>query len=224
MLQTTQLGTLTALKTLKKLDNLNIDLTPITTKLNTIETKVNAIPITDLSGVNNQLIAISSKLDLIQASQSGLVFTQLTLNPTYQLNASNGWTVIPTNLQNIADNNNTTSTNQFEVGGQSNIYGEIIISPGVTLSQYTRINLRIGIATSLSGFRPLAQLEVNVSGTWVGIWAFYGTLANTNAADNILNIEAITTSAWIALRLRFWDVGTYGCRAIIYDLKIFSVS
>lgn len=220
-----ELNTLANLASLSTLKYLTNNVSPISTQLTSIENKINQIPATDLSGINARLSTIENKIDSLQLSQAGLVFTPLALNPSYQPNSKIGWVVAPTSLQNITDGDVNSSTNQFEISGTANIWGEIVINPGITIPSYTRINLKVGIATNSSGQFPAAQLEAFIANKWVGLWGFFGTsVTNTDASQLIQDIESFASAPWTALRFRIWDLGFYGSRARIYDLKVFAVS
>lgn len=241
MRQESQLTTLATLKILKKLaTGLNFDTTAITNKLNIIEEKVNQIPVTDLSGVNTKLITIegkinqipttdlsgiNAKLDQILANSqpsAGLKFTELNLNPTYQTGANNGWLVAPQNIEALYDNDTTTASNLFKVGGYAWSYGEIILTPSISIPQRTKIELKVGLRNT-NNQRSLFELAVFdiAKGSYVNVWAYAENLSSSS--ELIANIDSPYFNYWDKLRFRLWDVGQYQAEARFYSLKVWKV-
>lgn len=182
--------------------------------------------IQNLQPVKDKLEVLDDKLDLLLSAFSPqFIFTELNLNATVTTNTSNGWVVTPTNLSNIFDDDLLTSTNQFEVTGSGYPWGEILVNPLIAIPEFTKLDFRIGIATNNPPNRPAVQVEIFSSGDWTTVWAFFGrTLSNTNADDFIKNISVITPYVWTQLKIRIWDLGYYGTRCKIYNLKVYSVS
>lgn len=179
---------------------------------------------TDLSVILTKLDNINSLL--ISSTSADLIFTPINIsNAAITINSNNGWVTAPTNLQNIVDANEETSTNQFEVGGSNSHWGEVVITTAIT-PQITRINFKVGIASNNPPNRPAATLEINKGGTeWVGIWSFFGrNVTWSNANDFKITIDVIVPYTWTDLKLKIFDLGNYGTRAIIYDLKVYAVS
>ncbi len=215
------LANLASLATLKNLQSSNI-LDPVTTQLTTISSQISQIPITDLSGV--RLLNIEAKIDQIINTQivGGLTFTPLTLNPTYALNADQGWETAPTNVSAIADGYTNTSTNLFSVTGSAFRWGEIQINPGITIPNFTRLAIRLGMQNpvNLRSGGEIAVLDASV-GTWTNIWATLEVF--NNSADTIFDIDRIIPFVWDRLRFRIWDIGQFAGRMRIYDLKVWRV-
>lgn len=223
--ETLQLGVLAALKILKNLNSLDVDLTPLSIQLTSVSQQIAQIPTSDLSQVTTKLTAIENKLDLIQSSQPGLVFTPLSLNAaTFTTASSDGWSVAPTNLPAITDGDSNTSTNLFEIYGSPYRWGDVIILPGITIPQYTRIEAKIGLQNSQNQQRIGAELAASKAsdGTWSTTW--YNYQPQSNVSDSISNIDIIIPFVWDKLKFRIMDVGFYAGRMRIYDLKVYAVS
>ncbi len=77
---TEQLGTLAALKILKELENINVDLTPVTSQLLLIDDRISQIPTTDLSQVNTKLDNIAAALQNSNQSPQWSSFTQRSID------------------------------------------------------------------------------------------------------------------------------------------------
>ena len=90
----------------------NIDLTPVTDKLNVIEAKIGQIPVTNLSIVNAKLDSILTQIGSIQPTNATIQYRQLTLNASFM--PGGAWSLSPTNLTAITDGDESTSTNLFQ--------------------------------------------------------------------------------------------------------------
>jgi hypothetical protein len=211
----------------------------VLSKFSQIEGKLlyNGLPIeNDMSeletAINNQTTALAAKLESIKlaieeielgsGSTSELTLTLLTLNPTYTLNAPEGWTVTPSNLLAITDGDSNTSTNFFEVGGANGKYGELIIIPAVTISETTRINMRLGLQNSASSRSYFEVAVYNVSSsTWNTIWATIDPF--NSSTETIISIDRMVPFSWNKIKLKIQDIGSFSPRAKIYELIVWSV-
>lgn len=173
----------------------------------------------------SRLISIESKIDILLTSNSagGISFSLIDIQPSFSLNPASGWANMPSALANISDSNISTSTNIFEVGGASNVFGEIVIIPGIDIPQYTRIQASLAFSSNNSG-RPLLELAAaNLSsGTYLNIWSYFPRIS-MNTSEVAANIDVIVPYAWASLKFTIWDIGQFGCRCRINDLKVWQV-
>lgn len=181
--------------------------------------------IQNLKPIKDQLENIDAKIDqlLNSASPTGLTFTPLTLQPTYQTYASNGWNTAPINLQSLYDNDDATASNLFESNGAVLQYGEVILFPGVPIPNLSKIYFKVGIRNSsgLRGYWELAAFNVQLM-SYVTVWAYLGAASNTS--DLVINIQVLIPFNWDKIRWRQYDIGEWYPRARFYDLKVFEVS
>lgn len=183
-----------------------------------------------LSNFNNsssstQLDLINFKLDLLlsnSGSNENLAFNLLTLSPTYQTYASSGWATSPQSLQALYDNDLATASNLFQINGAAWGWGDIILSPGISIPQFTRINFKVGLQNSAgsASLFELATFNVALS-SYVNCWSYYGNVSSSQ--DLIVNIDTSINHQWDKLRFKMWDTGQYSPRARFYDLKVWSV-
>lgn len=219
ILDLSNLNTLLSLQVLKKLgDGLNFDFTALENLIvdNAQDTQ------TSLTALNAKIEELKS-LVLQQNQQpiGGLTFTPLTLQPTYS--QSTNWSgERPANLGAITDGDSNSSTNGFWIGGIFYQRVELILSPGITIPQYTRINLRIGLLIN-GGSRGYFEFSTeNLSGAQSPIWAKTGIYSNTT--ETIVNIDRIIPYQWNKLIFALEDVGAGEPKMKIYDLKVWEVS
>lgn len=174
---------------------------------------------------DSKLTTIENKIDQLINNQSvnGLNFTLLTLNPTYQTYASNGWAIAPSNLQALYDNDASSASNLFQPNGAAWQYGEVVMMPGVSIPNFTRINFKVGLRNT-SGTRGLFELSAFnvVLSSYVTIWSYSENVSNSQ--DIIANIDAIVPFSWDKLRWRLTDIGSYLPQSRFYDLKVWEVS
>lgn len=176
---------------------------------------------------DTKLDQINGKCDQILANlgnANGVTFTQLNLAPTYQNNTSSSWNAVPSSTSNITDSDTNTSTNLFGINGAPFVWGELIISPGITIPSATRINVRVGLqalANNLNVLFELAAYDTSLA-AYRNLWSVMGNFSNTT--DTIIDIVAGAFFTWDKLRFRQWDIGQTAPRSRIYDLKVFSVS
>ena len=176
-----------------------------------------------------QLISIESKIGQLIANSndsSELIYSQLILNPTYTLSTTPGhnWSVSPSNLSNMFDGDTSTSTNTFEIGGANGVYGEIQINPGISIPQLNRITMTAYMKSNNNNQFPFAELAVNTSGGWVNVWASICGTPMSDILETTISINAFSLVSWNALRIRVWDLGRYGTKMRISDIKIWRVS
>ncbi|OKH38353.1 hypothetical protein NIES2119_09965 [[Phormidium ambiguum] IAM M-71] len=182
--------------------------------------------IQNLKPIKDKLEIVEEKIDqlLSSANPTGLTFTPLTLQPTYESNSSNGWHIAPQNLQALYDSDSSSASNLFEVvGGVAWANGEIILLPGVAIPQFTRINFKVGLRNSNNNRCMFELAAFNVSfSSYVNLWSYFGTLSNTQ--DLIANIDVIIPYVWDRLRFKMWDTTSWAPQARFYDLKVWEVS
>lgn len=181
--------------------------------------------IQNLKPIKNKLEIVEEKIDqlLNSANPTGVTFTPLTLQPTYQLGSSNGWMIEPQNLNTLYDNDQSSASNLFQVGGGSWVYGEVILLPGISIPNYSRVQMKLGIRNS-NNTRSLFELAAfNVAvNAYINFWS---SIENTSATqDVIVNVDIILPYIWDKVRFRLWDVGQYFAQARFYDLKVWEVS
>lgn len=173
-----------------------------------------------------RLISIESKVDQLLASQnpSSLDFNLLTLNPTYQSNSSDGWATAPSNLQALYDADESSASNlfgiRFDVAWS---WGEVVMTPGITIPTFSRIKFKVGIRNSggnVSLFE-LAAFSVPLS-SYINIWNYYGAVSSSN--DLIVNIDVIVPYTWDKLRFKLTHAKDFAPQARFYDLKVYEVS
>lgn len=213
---------LVSLKILKLLGNgINFDFTVLENLIvNSAQDTQTAI-----AGLTTEIEEIKT---LVQGQQSatGLSFTPLTLNPTYQSNSSHGWAsgMEPQNLQAIYDSDESSASNlfgiRFDVAWS---WGEIIATPGIVIPGFTRINLKLGIRNSGNSISLYELAAFNVTAfSYVNIWNYYGAASSTQ--DLIVNIDIVVPYVWDKLKLRLTHARDFAPQARIYDLKVWEVS
>lgn len=182
----------------------------------------------NLQPVKDKLEIIDSKLDelLSTPSTSGLTFAPLTLQPTYQSNSSDGWAsgMEPQNLQAIYDAQESTASNlfgiRFDVAWS---WGEIIMSPGISIPAFTRINFKVGIRNSGNSISLYELAAFNVSAfSYINIWSYWGAASATQ--DLIVNVDASVPYIWDKLRFKLTHAYAHAPQARIYDLKVWQIT
>lgn len=216
----TKINFLLAVRTVEKLgQGLNFDFSALEDLIiNSAQDNQTAI-----AALNTEIEELKT---LVQNQQpaTALTFTPLNLQPTYQSNSSHGWAVAPQNLQALYDADSSTASNLFEVaGGVAWANGEIILFPGVSIPQFTRINFKVGIRNNNNNrcMFELAAFNVGFS-SYINLWSYFGNLSNTQ--DLIANIDVIIPYVWDKLRFKMWDTTSWAPQARFYDLKVWEVS
>jgi hypothetical protein len=201
-----------ALACLKKLNNLE------PTDLSDVITQINA----QTTLLTNQLDTIESILD--NQTPTGLSFNLLSLNPAYEVYSSHGWNTAPQNLQALYDADTSSASNLFGIPWDvAWCYGEIVMLPGISIPNITRINFKVGIRNSNNNISLFELAAFNVSSfSYINIWSYFGSASASQ--DSIVNIDIIVPFAWDKLKFKMTHAYAFAPQARFYDLKVWSVS
>lgn len=211
---------LLSLKILEKLGNgLNFDFTVLENLIvgSAQDTQ------TSIAALNTEIEELKT---LVQNQQpvTGLTFTPLILQPTYQSNSSDGWATAPANLQALYDADEATASNLFGIRFDvAKSWGEIIMIPGISIPSHTRIEFKVGIRNSGNNISLFELAVFNVAlFSYMNVWSYYGAASSTQ--DLIVNIDAGIHYVWDKLRFKLVHAGDFAPQARFYDLKVWEVS